>query len=200
MFAHRSAIYKAKAFAGKKIEHMCPFVEKKAGNVLFYFDETQKMRYIMRNQIEQIVKKEQIDRALFHEVSKCSYEKVLRRFYYAFFDYKTYPKISFSHLCDKFHSRLQESEWKSCADWVTAIQTIDVWIPDHTDNRLYYWILDYGWVYEGRLQEIQTVLCNIDGMLEDFFLMSKRFDWLIAYSDDGCSMGFLQDAERNLVT
>ena len=47
----------------------------------------QKEYYRIRNEIENTIKEENIDRSKFHEVSKFSYESILRKFYYTFFDY-----------------------------------------------------------------------------------------------------------------
>ena len=46
-------------------------------------------------------------------------------------------------------------------------------------------ILSQGWVYEGYIKEILDVLGETDGLLEDFYIVSPEFDWMIAYCDDG---------------
>ena len=50
-------------------------------------------RYEMRNEIELIIKTNQINRKLFYEVSKFEYKSILKKIYYSFCDYKTYPVI-----------------------------------------------------------------------------------------------------------
>ena len=44
--------------------------------------------YCSRNEIEEIVKKCNIDRTRFGEYSKTGYSKVLTKFYYSFVDYE----------------------------------------------------------------------------------------------------------------
>ena len=46
-------------------------------------------------------------------------------------------------------------------------------------------ILSQGWVYEGYIKEILAVLGEMDGLLEDFYIVSPVVDWMIAYCDDG---------------
>lgn len=61
---------------------------------------------------------------------------------------------------------------------------IRVLIEEKEDAKLYM-ILSQGWVYEGYLREILDVLVETDGLLDDFYLVSREFDWMIAYCDDG---------------
>ena len=46
-------------------------------------------------------------------------------------------------------------------------------------------ILSEEWVYEGYADEIFKVLSETDGLLEDFYIASKKFDWFISYFFDG---------------
>ena len=52
------------------------------------------------------------------------------------------------------------------------------------DTKLYM-ILSQGWVYEGYLKEILDVLGETDVLLEDFYIVSPVFDWMVAYCEDG---------------
>ena len=42
-----------------------------------------------------------------------------------------------------------------------------------------------GWVYEGYIDTITDVLNEVDGLLEDFYIVTPQFDKLAAYTDDG---------------
>ena len=52
-------------------------------------------------------------------------------------------------------------------------------------NKKVYLILSDGWVYEGYIDTITDVLNEVDGLLEDFYIVTPQFDKLAAYTDDG---------------
>ena len=43
-------------------------------------------------------------------------------------------------------------------------------------------ILCEGWVYEGEIDEMFTVLNEVT-FIKDFYIVSSKFDWFIAVSD-----------------
>lgn len=143
------------------------------------------LRYEMRNEIEQIIKDENIDRNYFKEASKFEYEKIIRRFYYTFCDYKKCPDINLNYCWLNIRNDIKKSSLLCCGDWDESILNIDKLIPETSD--FYYFILDYGWVYEGRLKEIKNVIINTSGRLEDFFILPKKnkFNWAVCYCEDG---------------
>ena len=57
---------------------------------------------------------------------------------------------------------------------------------------MYYHILSQEWVYEGCVDEIFVVLNEITGPLEDFYIVSRSFEWVISYCDDGDTAVLLQ--------
>ena len=58
-------------------------------------------------------------------------------------------------------------------------------MPDFDESKMYYLILCHGWVYEGYISEIISILVEIDRWIDDFYIVSKKFDWLICYCEDG---------------
>ncbi len=66
------------------------------------------VRYWIRIEIEEIIKEKSIDRKLFYEYSKTKYQKVINRFYYAFADYKKYPKVELNYCWLHFRQELKE--------------------------------------------------------------------------------------------
>ena len=52
-------------------------------------------------------------------------------------------------------------------------------------NKKIYLILSDGWVYEGYIDTITDVLNEVDGLLEDFYIITPQFDKFAAYTDDG---------------
>ena len=146
------------------------------------------VRYWIRDEIEEIIKEENVDRSSFHEVSKYEYEKIIHKFYYSFCDYENYPSIRLDCMRVHFHKRLKISETVRCGDWSEYIKAIEKMIPDNQRAEEFYLILSDGWVYEGSASGIISVLSEVDGLLDDFYVVSKRFDWFIVHSDDGESM------------
>ena len=52
-------------------------------------------------------------------------------------------------------------------------------------NNMHYLILSQGWVYEGYIPEIIAVLKETDGWLDDFYVVSKKYEYVIVHTDDG---------------
>ena len=50
---------------------------------------------------------------------------------------------------------------------------------------MHYLILSQGWVYEGYIPEIIAVLKETDGWLDDFYVVSKKYEYVIVHTDDG---------------
>ncbi len=116
------------------------------------------VKYWIRTEIEEIIKEKSVDRERFYEYLKTNYQKIINKFYYAFMDYKKYPKVELSYCWLYFRQELKEIDCVS--------ETI-------------------GWVYEGYIDTITDVLNEVDGLLEDFYIVTLQFDKFAAYTDDG---------------
>ncbi len=152
--------------------------------------QTQKVRYEMRDEMEQIIKEYGIDRAKFHEAAKNRYDSVLRKLYYSFCDYKKYPVMQLAYLWTRFREDLKQTElvvtdWKN---WATYIDHLDKLIPEKKLDLFYYLVVDGGWVYEGTIEEIKEVLKEYPTWMEDFYIFPKNYLWLICHCDDGACM------------
>ena len=158
-----------------------------------YNNEEKQLRYKVRNEAEQSIKDLHIDRANFHEAPKTEWESVIKRFYYTFIDYEKYPKIHLNYLWlhfrpDLHYTRLQNGIHTD--DWTEFVGKIDELIPKENRPNEYYYINDYGWVYEGKLPEIIQILSDCSMMIEDFYILPKRerFDYVVCYCGDGDTM------------
>lgn len=69
-------------------------------------------------------------------------------------------------------------------EWTDFLQKLQSLISQTTDVK-FYMILSEGLVYEGYVDEIFCILKETDGLLEDFYIVSIKFDWVIAYCTDG---------------
>ena len=144
------------------------------------------IRYWSREKIEQIIKDENIDRLLFHEVSKLRYESVRNRFISAYFRYDHRGSVclpaSLSDVRDDIE--LVDSIFNRKISWNEFLARVQSITPCD-EHEMLYLILDDGWVYEGRTDVIFKVLAQTDGCVEDFYIISKKFKWTVVYCEDG---------------
>ncbi len=146
-------------------------------------------RYRVRDEIESIIKEDNIDRSKFHEVSKFSYENILRKFYYTFFDYdknvrySEQKKIDLSYAWLRLRKNLETSEPVRMYYDDTDIESVKSLVPDCSGKK--YVITEDGWVYEGEITEILKVLLPDISMFKDFYIISKKFDWAVVNCEDG---------------
>lgn len=150
------------------------------------------VKYWIRAEIEEIIKEKPIDRKLFYEYSKTKYRNIINRFYYAFVDYEKYPKIELSYCWLHFRQELKEIGCVSEAvGWECMLAKIKESMSYDWNKKLYF-ILSEGWVYEGYIDNIIDVLNEVDGWLEDFYIVTPQFDKFAAYSDDGQCLVFYE--------
>lgn len=148
------------------------------------------VKYWIPTEIEEIIKEKQVDRKLFYEYSKWEYQKVIHRFYYAFADYKKYPRVELSYCWLHFREELKEIGFASeDIGWECMLAELKEQLPYDWEKKVYL-ILSDGWVYEGYIDTIIDVLGEADGLLEDFYVVTPQFDKFAAYSDDGGCLVF----------
>lgn len=157
----------------------------------------EELKYRIRDEIEKTIKEENIDRKRFYEVSKFEYKKIRRRFYYSFFEHEKYDTDvdlnNLDYLWLYFHKRLKKSSPRYNTDEYT--DNILNLINNYEKNKKFYLILQHGWVYEGYIPEIISVL-NESAALYDFYIVSKKFNYLIVYSVDGDSIYKVKDENQ----
>ena len=147
------------------------------------------VRYWIRDEIEEIIKEENIDRKRFYEASKNNYQSIINKFYYSFIEYEDKRKPDFTaldYIWLIFRKNLKRSHlihWGK--DYYEYIGSIAALIPDEYLNNMHYLILSQGWVYEGYIPEIIAVLKETDGWLDDFYVVSKKYEYVIVHTDDG---------------
>lgn len=147
--------------------------------------EKRKKTLWIRDEIEEIVKEENIDRNRFHEFSKSSYIDIIRKFYFEFSERKSYTpslihlSICYMHFRENLAHHYIDSFFRT-NDWTDYMMTIKNVIPDKSLKL--FLILEDGWVYEGYADEIFHVMDNTSCNY-DFYIVSSKFDWFIAVSD-----------------
>ena len=143
-------------------------------------------RYWIRDEIEEIIKEENIDRTRFSEYSKFRYDAIIRKFYYTFCDYRNFTPsvIPLEHYRMHLRRNLERESiagfFRSC-NWMTYLEEIRNGIPEKTGKC--FLILSAGWVYEGYPEEIRKVLSETDGWLNDFIILSSKFEWFIIHDE-----------------
>ncbi|MBQ6040859.1 MAG: hypothetical protein IJL32_08825 [Oscillospiraceae bacterium] len=142
---------------------------------------------MLRDEIEETVKALGIDRTRFYEYSKQRYEDILKQFYQTFFDlprrqlqYEFYPWTNIRRQWKKTRSSGYQRE---NGGWNGFLEEIHRLLPADDDRKLLL-ITSNDFVYEGYPQEIFAVLGEATGLLQDFYLVSPKFEWLVVYSDD----------------
>lgn len=152
----------------------------------------------VRDEIEKIVKEEKIDRNRFGEFSKFQYEDIIRKFYYSFSDYKHFAPDAICLNRKRLHIRNDIRSYAAAGvyntkSWDEYIKKLRLESVLNSDEK-YFLILSAGWVYQGYADEIFHVLSKVDSWIQDFFIISARFDWFIAYDCiDLCAFMYQKD-------
>lgn len=146
--------------------------------------------YRTRDEVEEVIKENNIDRSEFHEASKFSYKNILRKFYYTFFEYDRnvryaeQQEINFSYAWLYFRKDLYHSDSIRAYYDNTDIDSIKSLVPEYSDDMICYYIIADGWVYEGKLSAMLNVIPEIS-IWTDYYIISKKFDWVVVNCDDG---------------
>lgn len=158
--------------------------------------------YRVRDEIEEIIKEENIGRNSLHEVSKFSYENILRKFYYTFFEYDKnvryaeQKKIDLSYAWLYFRKNLNHSQTIQVRYDDSDIDAIKSLVPDYSNEKNCFCIVAEGWVYEGKISEILKVFPSEIGIKTDYYIISKKFDWVVVNCEDGECV-FRMDMKKN---
>ena len=140
------------------------------------------VRYRSRIEIEKIIKEHCIDRNRFYECSKNKYQKVINNFYYSFADHAEYPDIHLNYLWLHFRKNLKKVFFQYDND--DLLDNIKQYFIYRKTPKLFL-ILSDGWVYEGYTDEVITVLSEAYGLIEDFYIITPKFDAFVVYCSDG---------------
>lgn len=153
---------------------------------------TKPTRYWSRIEIEEIIKEKNIDRNRFYEYSKNKYQQVINRFYYAFADHEDSRQVDLSYVWLHFRKGLHKiySEY-ACSDWEASLSEIKKRMTCNWNRKLFLIVSD-GWVYEGYIHEILSVLAETDGLIQDFYIVTPEFDQFAMYCDDGDSISIFE--------
>lgn len=152
------------------------------------------VRYWSRDEIEETVKSLGIDRSRFYEYSKTDYQKVINQFYFAFVEHKGIKKTDLNYVWLNFRKNLKQTAIitaGSGASWSDMIHGVK-------DNMNYNWskklflILDDGWVYEGYIDEMISVMNETEGMTGDFYFVTPQYDRFAVYCEDGDCMAYYE--------
>ena len=150
------------------------------------------VKYWIRTEIEEIIKKKSVDRKRFFECSKTKYQKIINGFYYAFVDYNKYPKVELSYCWLHFRQDMKVIDRVSeMIGWKCMLAKIKEGLSYDWNKKIFLIVSD-GWVYEGYIDSVIDVLNEVDELLEEFYIVTPQFDKLAAYCDDGRCLVFYE--------
>lgn len=138
----------------------------------------------VRDEIEDVIKQDNIDRSRFGEFSKFKYDEIIKKFYYEFSDYARFassrPELRRKslHVRDNIDSFVVAGIYQN-GNRTDYLESIKSAVP--VLNEKLFLILSNGLVYEGYTDEMFKILEKLEVWTEDFFILSKKYDWFIAH-------------------
>lgn len=138
----------------------------------------------VRKNIEQIIKDFSLDRNKVFEVSKQKYSEILKKITYTFsLNNETIHRANMGHY--KQGLSVTASDCSNNTLWFEKLGEI---IP-RSENAFYVLTEECRqrpkyWVYEMHTQELKTILREAE-FLNDYYIVSKKFDWLISENHHG---------------
>ena len=140
---------------------------------------------ILRDEIENIIKQYNIDRNNFYEYSKLKYRDIIDKFLKNFVEtrYSGARALSACWLDFKAELVMEKRIREEAGKWTEFLGEVKDVMPK-SDTK-FYLILDEAWVYEGCADEIFAVLNETTTLMEDFYIVSRKFDWMISYVSEG---------------
>lgn len=140
--------------------------------------------YLVRDEIETVVKEKGISRQRFHEFSKTGWQDIINRFYYTFIDHKCLRRKELAYAWRlHFRQGLEHSE-PVIYSGDSYFEEVMELIPAEDRDKKLFLILSEGWVYEGYAREIFDILPELF-YPEDAYILSPRFCWVICHCGDG---------------
>ena len=131
-----------------------------------------------RNEIEKTIKEHQINRKRFFEVSKQSYQQIIKKIGQTFVDKSKHTDSIHWANMGNYRSELKCTYvvMRDWSDWLKELPNI-VPVFDTSAYVLFEDARTY-WLYEAYMYELILVL-NESCLYGDFYIVSKKYDWLI---------------------
>ena len=149
------------------------------------FEKKPETSYLVRDEIEKVRREKGIAPERFREFAKTGWKDIITKFCYTFLDMKKQRVSTLAYSWLNFRVGLAHSEPVRCgADEYAYFARVRELIPEEDRDRKLFLILSEGWVYEGYAEEIFSVLSEIF-YLEDAYIVSNKFKWVICHCDDG---------------
>lgn len=137
----------------------------------------------VRNNVEQIIKIFSLDRHRVFEVSKQKYEEVLKKIEHTFVIHnRTIHWANMGNFKPELRCRNID-----CRDNILWFEKLDEIIPY---SEMVYVLLEECrprpkyWLYEMYLEELKVILGEM-AFLEDYYIVSKKYEWLISENHHG---------------
>lgn len=135
----------------------------------------------MRNEIERVVKENNIERSRCFECSKISYASIIKKIEQTFVLHG--KNIHWSNMGHGFNPKWQ-CKTKNISKDMMWIDKLPYILPKG-ENEVYVLFEDTQnykpkyWLYEMRILELCLIVKEVYG-LNDYYIISKKFNWLIS--------------------
>ena len=149
------------------------------------FEKKPETSYLVRDEAEKVSRDKGIPPERFSEFAKSGWKDIITKFCYTFLDMKKQRGSSLAYSWLNFREGLAHSEAVRCgADEFAYFARVRELIPEEDRDKKLFLILSQGWVYEGYAEEIFSLLPELF-YLEDAYILSPKFRWVICHCDDG---------------
>ena len=149
------------------------------------FEKKPAASYLVRDEIEKVRRDKGIPPERFGEFAKSGWKDIITKFCYTFLDMKKQRGSNLAYSWLNFREGLEHSEPLICgADEFAYFAKVCEMVPREDRDKKLFLILSQGWVYEGYAEEIFSLLPELF-YLEDAYILSPKFRWVICHCDDG---------------
>ena len=149
------------------------------------FEKKPAASYLVRDEIEKVRMEKGIAHDRFGEFAKSGWKDIITKFCYTFLDMKKQRGSNLAYSWLNFREGLEHSEPLICgADEFAYFAKVCEMVPREDRDKKLFLILSQGWVYEGYAEEIFSLLPELF-YLEDAYILSPKFRWVICHCDDG---------------
>ena len=142
-----------------------------------------------REEIESIIKQSAIDRKRFFEVDKFSYKAIQNKVIAKFINIERQFDFNLHRGYLRYNPKLRYIEigYRKSSEWWEWFRLLPQILKGSMDAVYVIFVGDdYTWVYEGYIPELIEILFQGSPIGDgDCYIVSKKYEWLIGYSDDG---------------
>lgn len=161
----------------------------------------------VRQSVEQSIKDLHINRSNFYEASKFEYKNILKKVIYKFGNDMIKKYCTLSKIYDNVNDKIPRWSMYLC-DFPKLLDILNNTLKnpkekfylifnDPFDDIYLHKGLNQSMLYEGYINEIFEILMN-SSLFYDFYIVSKKFEFMVSYNDDGEALIFIGKDFKNI--